>query len=494
MSNGSATPTRSSHRVGETLVGKYRLDRVIGTGGMAVVYAATHRNAKRFAVKILHPSLSMNDDVRQRFLREGYVANTVDHPGAVAIVDDHVADDGAAFLVMELLAGEPVETLAERCGGRLPVPVVVAMADQVLDVLAAAHAKGIVHRDVKPSNLFLTRDGRVKVLDFGIARLNDTTAAMTATRTGQALGTPAFMAPEQALAKSRAIDATSDLWSLGATLFNLLSGRYVHEAENAQELMVFAATRLATRVSDVAPEVPAAVAAVIDRALAFEKAERWIDAPAMRAALRAATRAALGVDPSDTLLAGFAHEMESSAPHPDEVAETARAAATPEGSGPSGAPPRVRVAHATPGAAVSPAPAPAIDSLASASRTAALSAPVTSERPARKRLAALVIGLGAFVGVGFAVAQLARAPRESTASVASASAATATPALAPPAPAPATPSANASVTAIAPAAPMGAADASAPVKPAAPARRPRPPRAAPKTPVTAPSADDFDHQ
>src|SRR5580692_11792183 len=162
-------------RVGTTLRGKYHLERVIGVGGMAAVYEATHRNGKRFAIKILHAHLAERDDTRRRFVREGYVANAVDHPGAVSVLDDDVGDDGAAFLVMELLVGEALDQLWKEQDRRFALPVVVEVARQLLAVLASAHAHSIVHRDIKPANLFVTRDGTLKVLDFGIARVRDAT-------------------------------------------------------------------------------------------------------------------------------------------------------------------------------------------------------------------------------------------------------------------------------------------------------------------------------
>ena len=180
-------------RIGTVLRGKYRLDRVIGTGGMAVVYKATHRNHAEFAVKMLHPELSIVEDIRARFVREGYAANAVKHPGVVRVVDDDVAEDGAAFLVMELLVGVPCDKLWGSLGKRISASVASAIAIQLLDVLAAAHEKGIVHRDIKPANLFLTRDGVVKVLDFGIARAKEAIVGAHATGSGMTLGTPAFM-------------------------------------------------------------------------------------------------------------------------------------------------------------------------------------------------------------------------------------------------------------------------------------------------------------
>src|SRR5580704_6304980 len=176
------SPSGTGPRVGTVLRGKYRLDRVIGAGGMAVVYKATHRNHAEFAVKMLHPELSIREDIRSRFLREGYTANAVKHAGAVRVVDDDVAEDGAAFLVMELLDGISAEDLWFECERRIPLRAVIAIAHQLLDVLASAHDKSIVHRDIKPANLFVTRLGDVKVLDFGIARLRDSSGAQPATQ------------------------------------------------------------------------------------------------------------------------------------------------------------------------------------------------------------------------------------------------------------------------------------------------------------------------
>jgi serine/threonine protein kinase len=283
-------------RLGRVLRGKYRLDRVLGIGGMATVYAATHRNKKRFAIKMLHPELSIRENIRTRFLREGYVANSVDHSGAVAVLDDDVAEDGSAFLVMELLEGAALDQVAQKHEGhKVPLGLVLSIGDALLDVLAAAHAKGIVHRDLKPANVFLTNDGRLEVLDFGIARLHDETSdARHATQTGVMMGTPAFMAPEQALGESTKVDAQTDLWAVGATIFTLLSGALVHEGESAQLLTVRAATSKARALASVAPGVPKVVAEVVDRALAFEKKDRWDSAKAMREALAKACIEATG--------------------------------------------------------------------------------------------------------------------------------------------------------------------------------------------------------
>jgi serine/threonine-protein kinase len=305
---------RARERVGTVLRGKYRLDRVLGMGGMAVVYAATHRNQAELAVKMLHPELSIHKEIRGRFQREGYVANSVKHSGAVLVVDDDVAEDGSAFLVMEMLHGASVDELAERHGGRLPVRIAVAIAYDMLDVLAAAHSKAIVHRDIKPGNVFVTKDGVVKVLDFGIARIRDATHASPshATQTGTMMGTPAFMAPEQALAEASKIDAQTDLWSVGAVLFTLIAGVLVHEGNTSPQLLIKAGTTPARPLASLAPFVPPEIAAVVDRALKFEKADRWPNATAMRSALREAYASAYGV-PLDRSVLGGLFESESTA-------------------------------------------------------------------------------------------------------------------------------------------------------------------------------------
>jgi serine/threonine-protein kinase len=295
----ASSPDRASEqareRIGAVLRDKWRLDALLGVGGMASVYAATHRNGKRAAVKVLHAGAAHDNVVRARFLREGYVANRVEHPGAVSVLDDDVDEDGTVFLVMELLSGETVEDRRIAHGGKLQIGDVLVAIDQVLDVLAAAHAKHIVHRDLKPGNLFITTEGAVKVLDFGIARLADMTQPRTATTSfSSSMGTLGFMAPEQARGRWELVDARTDLWSIGATMFTLLSGRCVHEAATANEQLLEAMTKPAPPLASVVPNVPPQAAKVIDRALLYEREDRWQTAKEMQAALRAAYEATIG--------------------------------------------------------------------------------------------------------------------------------------------------------------------------------------------------------
>ncbi len=279
---------RARARLGTMLNDKWRLDRVLGVGGMAAVYAATHRNGSRAAVKILHSELSLDPHVRQRFLWEGRVANAVGHEAVVRVLDDDTAQDGSLFLVTELLEGETLEQYRQRRGGRLDQGEVLRILNRLLDALVAVHAQQIVHRDLKPENVFLTTDGRIKLLDFGIARLRELSTASSMTQAGLTVGTPAFMAPEQARGLSNDVDALSDIWACGALMFHLLSGHYVHEGRSLNEQLMHAMTKPAQRLAATAAYVAPPIRRIVDRALAFAKNARWQDARSMQEAVQQA--------------------------------------------------------------------------------------------------------------------------------------------------------------------------------------------------------------
>lgn len=278
-----------TERVGRVLDGRWRLLRAIGAGGMAAVYEAQGPAGELVAVKILHPEMSVRRDVRERFLREGLAANRVQHPGAVRVFEHGTSGDDCVFLVMELLRGE---TLADRVArhGTIPVSELLRVLDDVLDVLVAAHAQGIVHRDIKPDNLFVTESGSTKVLDFGLARLLDALPGDYRTRSGLALGTFPYMAPEQALGRRTEIDGRVDLFSLGASAFRILARRRVHEAESEAELLIAMASKPAPSLASVTTGVPEGVCRVVDLALAFSKEARYPDARTMQADVRAVLR------------------------------------------------------------------------------------------------------------------------------------------------------------------------------------------------------------
>src|SRR6478736_495489 len=272
-------------RIGTVLKKKWHLDQLLGVGGMAAVYAATHRNKKRVAIKMLHAELSQDEAIRKRFLREGYIANSVAQRGAVAVDYDDVSEEGLAFLVMELLDGETIEHRWRRKERALSPREALSLVDQLLDTLTAAHGQGIIHRDLKPENMFLTRDGTVKVLDFGIARVRELSTPQT-TLAGSAIGTPAFMAPEQARGRWQDVDGRTDLWAVGATLYTLITGKFVHAGENAQETLALAATRPARSIAERRPDLHPALIAFIDKALSYDMAARFSDAASMQHALR----------------------------------------------------------------------------------------------------------------------------------------------------------------------------------------------------------------
>ncbi|MFO0735241.1 MAG: serine/threonine-protein kinase [Labilithrix sp.] len=288
-----ATRDSDRQRVGTVLHDKWTLERLIGVGGMGAVYAARHRNGAKAAVKIFSP-LHPTAQLRERFLREGYAANRVEHNGAVKVLDDDVIDkgpdEGLAYLVMELLEGE---SLHERSQREPPLTErdLLEVANGVLGVLEAAHANGVVHRDLKPDNLFLVKNedrpekNEIKVLDFGLARLLE---KQEQSWNGVAFGTPTYMSPEQAAGKVADIDGRTDIYALGAILFQLSTNQRIHDAAHTLGLVVRMATTPAPKIQTVAPEISDSFAAIVDRALAFDRDLRYQTAAEMRKDVRAA--------------------------------------------------------------------------------------------------------------------------------------------------------------------------------------------------------------
>src|SRR5262249_11023699 len=179
-------------RIGPVLCGKWTLERLLGSGGMAAVYVGVHKIGRRDAIKILHPAIARMPELRARFEQEARAVNRFVHPHAVEIRDIDVTADDWPFLVIELLGGESLGARAAGLG-TLDSDEMLRVVDDLLDVLAAAHAQGIIHRDIKPDNLFCLRDGRLKVLDFGVARVRQQASGPIRTRTGMTLGTVSYM-------------------------------------------------------------------------------------------------------------------------------------------------------------------------------------------------------------------------------------------------------------------------------------------------------------
>jgi serine/threonine-protein kinase len=277
----------SVRRVGTTLKDKWVLEQLIGVGGMASVYVGRHKIGRVEAIKILHAEVASSPQMRARFEQEAAAVNAFKHPGVVEVRDIDTAEDGSPFLVMELLEGE---SLADRIRRDPPLELadVLRVASATLDVLQAAHERGIIHRDIKPDNLFLTRDGALKVLDFGIARVRAGGGRKPMTGVGVTLGTMAYMPPEQA--RGQEIDGRADVYAVGATMFRMLAKRVVHDAASEAERVMKVLGEHAPSLSSVVPTLAPDVALVVDRALAYDRADRYPDAKTMKADVDALAR------------------------------------------------------------------------------------------------------------------------------------------------------------------------------------------------------------
>jgi eukaryotic-like serine/threonine-protein kinase len=282
-SKSSAPPkkrSQASRRVGQVIKARWHIDGLLGVGGMAAVYAATDLRGRRAALKILHGEGASDAAARERFLREGWVARSVQHACMVAVFDEGLTERGEPFLVMEQLEGRSVDRVVRKTSGRMVPPMALRIAERTLDLLAACHARGIIHRDIKPSNLFVTDAGHVKVLDFGVALTPDMAAERLPA--GVVVGTPHYMAPEQAIGAWDQVDGRADLFAVGATIFHLVSGERLNNGRTEAESFQLAASSGASSLATAAPRSDPALVALVDRALAWDKSARFADAESMR--------------------------------------------------------------------------------------------------------------------------------------------------------------------------------------------------------------------
>lgn len=275
-------------RAGSWVSDKWQLEAVIGLGGTGAVYRARHRNGSMVAIKVMHAEHLSNNKHTARFFREALFANRIEHEAVLKVFDDGMLDDGCPYLVTELLYGQTLEDERIAAGGTLPVGTVTSIGLVLLDILEKAHAAGLVHRDLKPVNLFRTKEGKLKVLDFGLGRdlFEKKSGPHKLTSAFVTMGTVGFMAPEQAKGKQDLVNPTTDLWALGATLLMLATGLDTHDADSPIEALGLAAVQPVAKTASRV-QMPLAFCEFLDKAMAFEQRQRFPSARAMRVALKA---------------------------------------------------------------------------------------------------------------------------------------------------------------------------------------------------------------
>lgn len=263
-----------------TSVGGYRIVRKLGQGGMGVVYEGLQPSiGRRVAIKVLHPEYADDGESLTRFFNEARAANRIPHPGIIQVSECGRMPSGAAFLVMEYLAGAVLNDYLESAFGKLSSDQAISIAAQVADALAAAHARGVVHRDVKPGNLMVVLDPllpegvRVKVLDFGLAKLETDSTSGRRTRSGAVLGTPLYMAPEQCMGAGH-VDGKADVYALGVILFELLAGTPPFVDRSELGLMNLHVSTPAPLLRSLVPSAPAALCDLVQSMLAKSPSER----------------------------------------------------------------------------------------------------------------------------------------------------------------------------------------------------------------------------
>ncbi len=276
-------PRGDDHLLGQS-VGPYRIAGLLGEGGMGRVYKGVHPSiGSRVAVKVLANSCVQNPEMVERFFAEARAVNLIRHESIVNVLDLNTLPDGRPYIVMEYLDGAPLADIIEK-QGPLPLGGLARLIGEVLDALSAAHVKGIVHRDLKPDNIFVSPQGRAKVLDFGIAKLMpELSGGVGPTRTGSLLGTPHYMAPEQAMAKG--VDARTDVYSIGVILYEGVTGRRPFSAGSLLELLNKQVHDPPPPPRSRRPDLPPQYEGLILRAMAKEPAHRFQSAAELAAAL-----------------------------------------------------------------------------------------------------------------------------------------------------------------------------------------------------------------
>jgi len=272
----------AAKKPGALICGKWKVERVVRVTEQLASYEAKDPSGARVYVKVIHPYKADDAPLVARLKREAYVANRIKHPSMVRVLGDGVTDEGSVAIALELVEGETLEELRTKRGGLLPPEEVAKLGLALCDALQAAHDERVIHRDVRPDSFMMTKKGEVRVPEFAAARvMGEEVEARERTAAGTTLGSPAFMAPEQARGQRDRVDARSDVFGLGATLYTLVSGKTVHPADNPLAALLAASRERAKPVRTVMrTPIPDYLADAIDKALKFEPVDRF---PTMRA-------------------------------------------------------------------------------------------------------------------------------------------------------------------------------------------------------------------
>lgn len=309
--------------IGHELGGRYILDDMIGQGGMSAVYKATDPNLRRVvAVKLIHSHLSTNPEFVRRFEEEAAAVAQLNHPNIIKVFDfNH--EDGTYYMVLEFVPGETLQSRLKQIGAQnrqMSVDETINIMMDMCDAVGYAHKRGMLHRDIKPANIMLSTEGRAVLMDFGVVKMM---GGQQHTATGAVIGTALYMSPEQA--RGERPDERADIYSLGVTLFEMVSGRPPFEADSAMSTLLMHLNDPVPNISDLNPTVPPTLKAIIEKALAKSPANRFQSTDELAAALQGILSGAAAPTPAATFI-----ETPAAAPEATFIEDTPLAEAAPE--------------------------------------------------------------------------------------------------------------------------------------------------------------------